>query len=321
MATPPEIDHQVVAALYQFRMATAEQLRVLHTPDSQPELMRRRLRRLKDEGLVEDIVLPQAGRLRAWYLTERGARIAARFPELQHVASPPLPEDKTEARLRVGHILAVTRTQAAFVAGARKTGDECRPLNFLPEVYHRYGEGRDGAVIPDGLLHYTAVAGGRRLCRAFVEVDRGTMASEKLASKLFGYARFHEHHPVPVHLRRTVAGQSVLPAWQQRYPVFPRLLFVLADTGEQAARHRIRGVQSIAATSPMVARMLRTVRAGAASLADLEQHGTSAAVWHTLTDPPSGPCAGSGSCRTQRAGREWRHQDVRPSRRLPRRCL
>lgn len=50
MAMPPEIDHQVVAALYQFRMATAEQLRVLHTPDSKPELMRRRLRRLKDEA-------------------------------------------------------------------------------------------------------------------------------------------------------------------------------------------------------------------------------------------------------------------------------
>ncbi|MGK4586123.1 replication-relaxation family protein [Kitasatospora sp. HPMI-4] len=91
MATPPEIDHQVVAALYQFRMTTAEQLRVLHTPDSKPELMRRRLRPLKDEGLVEEVVLPQAGRLRAWYLTERGARIASRFPELEGVACPPLP--------------------------------------------------------------------------------------------------------------------------------------------------------------------------------------------------------------------------------------
>jgi hypothetical protein len=93
-----------------------------------------------------------------------------------------------------------------------------------------------------------------------------------------------------VHLRRTVAGQSVLPAWQQRYPAFPRLLFVLADTGEQAARHRIRDLQSIAGTSPMVARMLRTVRAGAARLADLEQHGSSAAVWHTLTDPQRPLC-------------------------------
>ncbi|MFH8387595.1 replication-relaxation family protein [Kitasatospora sp. NPDC018058] len=282
-------------------MATAEQLRVLHTPGSRPELMCRRLRQLKGEGLVEDVVLPQAGRLRAWFLTERGARIAARFPELENVASPPLPEDKTEARLRVGHILAVTRTQAAFVAGARAAGDECRPLDFLPEVYHRYGEGQGGAVIPDGLLHYTAVAGGRRLCRAFVEVDRGTMASEKLASKLFGYARFHEHHPVPVHLRRTVAGQSMLPAWQQHYVVFPRLLFVLADTGEQAARQRIRDLQSIADTSPMVARMLKTVRAGAARLADPEQRHQRRGVAHPHR-PPAAPVRGLGAVE-QRGGR------------------
>ncbi|MDH6107850.1 DNA-binding HxlR family transcriptional regulator [Kitasatospora sp. MAP12-15] len=284
MATPPEIDHAVVAALYQFRMATAEQLRTLHTPGSRPELMRRRLRRLKDEGLVEDVTLPQAGKLRAWFLTERGARIAARFPELEGVASPPLPEDKTEARLRVGHILAVTRTQAAFVAGARKAGDECAPLDFLPEVYHRFGEGRDGAVIADGLLHYATGGPGRTLSRAFVEVDRGTMASEKLAARLIGYARFREHHPVPPHLRRTAGAQSILPAWQQHYVVFPRLLFVLADTGERAARQRIRDLQSIADAHPLVARMLMTVKAGAARLDDLEQHGTSAAVWHTLTD-------------------------------------
>ncbi|MFD5467980.1 hypothetical protein ACFWIQ_34995 [Kitasatospora sp. NPDC127059] len=63
------------------------------------------------------------------------------------------------------------------MAGARRAGDECAPPDFLPEVYHRYGEGREGAVIPDGLLHHTAVAGGRLLCRGFVEVDPGT--SEK----------------------------------------------------------------------------------------------------------------------------------------------
>ncbi|MFJ9845860.1 replication-relaxation family protein [Kitasatospora sp. NPDC101155] len=180
--------------------------------------------------------------------------------------------------------MAVTRTQAAFVAGARKDGDECRPLDFLPEVYHRYGEGREGAIIPDGLLHYATGGPGRMLCRAFVEVDRGTMASEKLAAKLIGYARFREHHPIPPHLRRTVGAQSVLPAWQQHYVVFPRLLFVLADTGERAARQRIRDLQGIADAHPLVARMLMTVKAGAARLADLEQHGTSAAVWHTLTD-------------------------------------
>ncbi|MGW4652308.1 replication-relaxation family protein [Kitasatospora sp. NPDC004289] len=292
MATPPEIDHDVIASLFQFRMATAEQLRVLHTPDAGPEQMRKRLRRLNKEGLVESVVLPQAGKLRAWFLTEHAVRIAATFPELEGVSSPPLPEDKTAARLRVGHVLAVVRTHVAFVAGARAAGDECAPLDFLPEVYHRFGEGKDGAVIPDGRLHYVQAGPPRHLRRAFVEVDRGTMASEQLASKLIAYARFHEHHPVPAHLRRTSHSQSVVPAWQQRYPVFPRLLFVLADTGERAAGQRMRDLQAMAASHPMVTRMLvlMNIPAGAARLADLEEHGPNAAIWQPLGDPSRSRC-------------------------------
>ena len=290
MAMPPEIDHAVVAALFQFRMATAEQLRVLHTPDAGIEQMRRRLRRLKDEGLVEDVVLPQSGRLMAWFLTEHGSRIAATFPELEGVASPPLPGDKSAARLRLGHILAVVRAHTAFVADARAAGDECAPLDLRPEVYHRFGEGPGGAVIPDGLLHYATDGPDRRLHRAFVEVDRATMGSEKLATKLIGYARFHDHHPVPAHLRRTSHAQGVLPAWQQHYVLFPRLLFVLADTGERAARQRIRDLHAIAAGHPLVARMLTRVKAGAALLADLEQYGPGAAVWSPLADQNRARC-------------------------------
>ncbi|MFJ3791445.1 replication-relaxation family protein [Kitasatospora sp. NPDC090091] len=141
------------------------------------------------------------------------------------------------------HLPPATR-QDELRLGPQFEGCACGgPL--LPEVYHRYGEGPGGAVIPDGLLHYATGGPGRTLNRAFVEVDRGTMASEKLAAKLIGYARFRDHHPVPAHLRRTVRGESVLPAWQQHYIVFPRLLFVLADTGERAARQRIRDLQSI----------------------------------------------------------------------------
>ncbi|MFD5433497.1 hypothetical protein ACFWJ4_15260 [Kitasatospora sp. NPDC127067] len=65
---------------------------------------------------------------------------------------------------------------------------------------------------------------------------------------------------------------------------FPRLLFVLADTGEQAARQRIRDLQALADGHPLVARMLMTVKAGAARLADLEQRGVNGPVWHALTD-------------------------------------
>ncbi|MEV7780905.1 replication-relaxation family protein [Kitasatospora sp. NPDC088351] len=289
MAMPPEIDHAVVAALSQFRMATAEQLRVLHTPEAGPEQMRRRLRRLKDEGLVEDVVLPQAGRPRAWFPTGHAARIAATFPELEGVASPPPPGDKSAARLRLGHTLAVVRTHVAFVAGARAAEDECAPLDFLPEVYHRYGEGPAGAVIPDGLLHYgRTAADGRTPHRAFVEVDRGTMASEKPASKLIGYARFHDHHPIPAHLRRTSHAQGVLPARQQHYVVFLRLLFVLTGTGQAGFANRANDLE-IATRTPYVARMLRTVAAGVAELEDLEADGAGADLWWSIADLDDGP--------------------------------
>ncbi|GAA2274256.1 hypothetical protein GCM10010430_70310 [Kitasatospora cystarginea] len=99
--------------------------------------------------------------------------------------------------------------------------------------------------------------------------------------------------------------------WQQHYVVFPRLLFVLADTGEQAAQHRIRDLQALAGLHSMVEQMLTTVRAGAARLDDLEQDGPGGAVWHTLT-APGGHGAGPGSCRAQRAVQGGRHQGVRP---------
>lgn len=93
---------------------------------------------------MDSVVLPQAGKLQAWFLTERAVRIAATFPELEGVASPPLPEDKSAARLRLGHVLAVVRTHVAFVpprAGGRVRAAGL-PARGLPPL--RRGPRRDG---------------------------------------------------------------------------------------------------------------------------------------------------------------------------------
>lgn len=60
----------------------------------------------------------------------------------------------------------------------------CRPLDWIPEVYHPVGNGE--AVIPDALVFYRH---GREeekgsMPRAFVEVDRATMGPERLAAKV-----------------------------------------------------------------------------------------------------------------------------------------
>ncbi len=90
-----EITWAVLAALFQFRIATAEWLRRLTAPDAGIEKMRARLRRLRSEGLAAELVLPQSGRTRGWFLTEHGVRIAGAFSELAHIPAPRTPGDET----------------------------------------------------------------------------------------------------------------------------------------------------------------------------------------------------------------------------------
>ncbi|MFJ2722796.1 replication-relaxation family protein [Streptomyces sp. NPDC087437] len=81
------------------------------------------------------------------------------------------------AKLRVGHALTVTETGLAFLQDARRRGELCWPLDWIPEVYHPIGSGE--AVIPDALLYYRRgrEGGEGAMLRAFVEVDRATLAA------------------------------------------------------------------------------------------------------------------------------------------------
>ncbi|WP_051742341.1 hypothetical protein [Kitasatospora sp. MBT66] len=141
MAVPPKIDHAVIATLFQFRMATAEQLRGLHTggrfvADAQAAAA-------AGQGGPGGQRRSAAGReQRTWFLTEHAVRIAATFPELEGIASPPLPEDRTAARLRVRHVLAVVRTHVTFKTGACAVGDKCAPRDADDREGRRGAPGR-----------------------------------------------------------------------------------------------------------------------------------------------------------------------------------
>ncbi|MFD5573646.1 hypothetical protein [Streptomyces cadmiisoli] len=74
----------------------------------------------------------------------------AERPELRGWQPSRLVGDRTAARLRAGHALTVTETGIAFLQDARRRGEECRPLDWIPEVHHSLGSGE--AVIPDALL-------------------------------------------------------------------------------------------------------------------------------------------------------------------------
>jgi hypothetical protein len=161
-------------------------------------------------------------------------------------------------------------------------------LDWVPEVRHILPEGGDHQVLrADALLYYglAGAGGGQVPLRAFVELDRATTTPEQLARKLINYARFHTYTPQPAAARRreSAAGQPVIvPAWQRHYPLFPRVLFILAAPGPAAAGNRIAELRAMCAEHPLVVAFARQVPLGVATLDDLTAQGPRAAVWTPL---------------------------------------
>ncbi|MFF8639054.1 replication-relaxation family protein [Streptomyces pilosus] len=298
-------DRLTVAVLVQYRMATTAQMHHIIAPDARVEQTRRRLAKLRQEGLIDRITLPRAGRTRVWYPTQYGVQVAGEWPELRGRRPPRGAVDRTAVRLKVGHGLTVTQTALAFLQDARHRGDVCQPLDWIPEVHHPLGGGE--AVIPDALLYYQrrtadgahptagtdhgdGAVGAERtrggvMLRAFVEVDRATMGPERLAAKLGHYARLHSYTPTPVtRPRQQPFPEPAQETWRQRYPLFPRLLFILDSTGPTGVENRIHALRT-AARDVSLAGFLREVPVLTASMTDLLQHRPAAPVWRPVHDP------------------------------------
>ncbi|MET7457839.1 replication-relaxation family protein [Streptomyces sp. NPDC005574] len=281
-------DRLALAVLVQYRMVTTGQMHQIIAPAVRIEQTRRRLAKLKAEGLIDRITLPQAGRTRVWFPTQYGVQVTSEWPELRGRRPPRLVSDPTAVRLRMSHTLTVTETGLQFLLDARGRGELCRPLDFLPEVHHPIGGGE--AVIPDALLYYRS---GRQdtdehgaMLRAFLEVDRATMGPERLAAKLRAYACLHAYVPTPVGGGRRTATSLELPSqqWRRHYPLFPRLLFILDATGPAGTQTRIRALHA-AATDTAVAGFLRETTVLAAPMTDLLHHGPAAPIWHPMQHP------------------------------------
>ncbi|MGW5637221.1 replication-relaxation family protein [Streptomyces sp. NPDC003832] len=277
-------DRLALAVLAQYRMATTGQMHVLIAPGVRIEQTRRRLVQLRAEGLIDRITLPQASRMQVWYPTGFGVQVASEWPELRGRRPPRLASDSTAARLRAGHTLAVTETGLAFLQDARRLGDTCHPLDWIPEVHHPLGAGE--AVIPDALLYYRQGERGRgSMLRAFVEIDRATMGPERLAAKIGAYARLHDYVPAPPPGRRPALGEPApVEGWRRHYPLFPRLLFVLDSVGLAGIEIRIDALRA-AARNPALTTFLHTVPVLVAPLADILRGGPSKPVWRPVHTP------------------------------------
>ncbi|MCX4411212.1 replication-relaxation family protein [Streptomyces sp. NBC_01764] len=281
--TPSPVEplpHQLLAVLGQHRMATTSQLHDLLRPGTARQTVSTPLNKLRRDGLVDYTVLPQSNRSRAWYLTGEGARLVRDFPALR--GRPPYPiTSATAASLKTPHTLTVVRTHLAFVTDARRRSDEHGHLDWTPEVSHPLSDGEK--IITDALMHYTVIGKDQRTkLRAFVEVDRTTMSSERLASKLIEYARLWSYEPQPVGRQRS--RQPVVPGavWLRWYPVFPRVLFVLTGASRYVLANRTSDLQAMVAQHPLVGTLARQVPLGAAVLDDLELRGPTGDVWVPL---------------------------------------
>ncbi|MGW7385306.1 replication-relaxation family protein [Streptomyces sp. NPDC054794] len=274
------LPHQLLTALAQHRMATTAQLHAMLRPEVTRQTISTPLNRLRDKDLVDSVVLPRSQRTRAWYLTADGARIARDHPALR--GRPPYPiTSATAASLKTPHTLTVVRTHLAFATDARERGDEHGPLDWTPEISHPIGE--NARLTADAVLHYTLTSTEQRIkLRAFIEVDRTTMSSERLATKLIDYARLWAYEPQPAgHHARKRAGSS--PLWLRWYPLFPRILFVLTGAPRPTLDHRISDLKAMTAQHPHVNALARHVPLAAAHLHDLEHHRPTEAVWTPLT--------------------------------------
>ncbi|MGW3038141.1 replication-relaxation family protein [Streptomyces sp. NPDC001178] len=288
--TPSPIEplpHQLLAVLGQHRMATTNQLHTLLRPGATRQTVSAPLNKLRRDGLIDYTVLPASNRSRAWYLTSAGARLTKDFPALRGRPAYPI-NSAAAASLKTPHTLTVVRTHLAFVTDARRRGDEHGHLDWTPEVSHPLSDGE--RIITDAVMHYTLTEGEERTkLRAFVEVDRATMGSERLASKLIEYARLWSYEPQPVGRPRSRQPATSGAVWLRWYPVFPRVLFVLTGASRYVLGNRISDLQAMVAEHPLVGTLARLVPMGAAVLEDLEERGPIGDVWVPLAGGGSRP--------------------------------
>ncbi|WP_405681228.1 replication-relaxation family protein [Streptomyces sp. NBC_00868] len=281
-ATSDTYAHQALALIAQHRLLATTQLHQMLMPHTPPRKVHKVLSPLRADGLITHTVLGGRSGLQAHFLTPAGIQAVSDWPELRGRHANPI-TSPTAAALRAAHTLTGIRAHLAFLTDARSRGDEYQPLDWMPEVTHRLPDtGGEDRLIADAVFHYTAARPRRIHYRAFVEIDRTTMSSERLARKLITYARFHDYTPQPAGRRQTVADQAATLAWQRFYPRFPRVLFILTGASRTTLTNRIADLRRMTADHDLVTRFAARVPLGAAVLEDLEAHGPSAAVWTPL---------------------------------------
>ncbi|HEY3469707.1 MAG TPA: replication-relaxation family protein [Amycolatopsis sp.] len=268
---------EALTVLYWHRLMSTDQVRRLVAPELSPVSVRAKLAALRRDGLADRIT--REHRPRTWHVTADGAEAveATRAVDARAYRLP----GTAVAHLLQEHTLDVVETGLAFVDAARSHGHECGPLSWTPEVAHQFRDragDRRGVVIADAVLHYVLEEAGHRTQRTlFIELDRATMPVARLARKLVGYIRYHDHAP---------AGSGKRPLWRDRYPRFPRVLIVLSGAAQPALERRLADLRAHAQAMPLVSTAAGRVDMVATTLPRLQADGPLAPVAMPLLGDP-----------------------------------
>jgi hypothetical protein len=222
-----------------------------------------------------------------WFATPEGAAVVEESNDVPdrahrmdlHRATGPLQQ----------HTLAVVDTGMAFLRHARRLGDDVDPLDWAPEIAHRFRDGpafETTHLVADALLHYVQVDPVKRhrtQMQFLIEVDRATMPVARVAAKIAAYARYYDYVPEPLKKR-----PKARPAWRLRYPHFPRVLIILTGARRARLEHRLLDLTVRVAENEY----LRTDRPGfligATLLEQLQEQGPTEPVFLPLLTAEDG---------------------------------
>jgi hypothetical protein len=278
----PSVAGSMLAGIYEHRLLSTTQLHALYTPAAQPRWARQVLALLERRGFVDRIRSPR--RLSLWFLTDDGADAAeaggARVEFRRRVTS----REQAEGPLKK-HTIAVNQVGVEFVRAARERGDECGPDSWRNEVAHPIGQARGRRarelVIADALLTYLQSTddGALALHQRFIELDRGTRTTERLAGKITRYARLRHYAPLASSAETGPPEQL----WRSHYRAWPHLLIVLADQSRERMRQRVQRTLALQASDP--AGRVGHIPVSFVALDDLSAHGPFAPIFLTAQQP------------------------------------
>ncbi|HSZ69150.1 MAG TPA: replication-relaxation family protein [Solirubrobacteraceae bacterium] len=277
----PSITTELLTSLYQHRLLTTAQILAMHFPGRTRRRAEEVLATLTRRRLIA-FVRPGRRKPRLYFLTLAGTQAVEQVPTRVETRRKLITPEQAAGPLWQ-HTLAVNDTGIAFMRAARERGDEFGAFSWRHEIAHQAptpGHTRSELLISDALLTYLAHNPDGQLTFHYrlLELDRATVPTDTLATKLARYTNLYHHTP-------TSRGQPAnTPTWQTHYPIFPDIACILTGAPRPALQRRTQTVLALCHTDPHL-QATPQVRISLALLQDLQTHGPHAPIWHQPPNP------------------------------------